>query len=44
MLQYLWYRQVYANWFSSGRTLLHFGAVDWQAVLYVNGHLVCDVM
>ena len=38
----LWYRrsfQVPADW-AGGRVLLHFGAVDWQATVWVNGHSV----
>ena len=27
---------------SRGRTLLHFGAVDWQATVYVNGRQVAN--
>lgn len=37
----LWYRRrftVPAN--ASGKTLLHFGAVDWEATVWVNGTLV----
>jgi hypothetical protein len=38
----LWYRRTFAlprNWFSQ-RVLLHFGAVDWEAVVWVNGRKV----
>ena len=42
VLQYLWYRQVFpTSWFSSGNTLLHFGSVDWQTRVFVNGQEVC---
>lgn len=37
----LWYRRVFTKpltW--SGRTLLHFGAVDWDATVWVNGREV----
>ncbi len=37
--QRLWYRRTFsvpANW-QGKRTLLHFGAVDWEATIYVNG-------
>jgi beta-galactosidase/beta-glucuronidase len=37
---YLWYRLVFdrpAGFSASGVTLLHFGAVDWQTTVYVNG-------
>lgn len=37
--QRLWYRReldVPTNW-QEGRVLLHFGAVDWESVVYVNG-------
>jgi hypothetical protein len=37
---YLWYRNVFPAWFSSGRTVLHFGAVDWQTAVYINGEWV----
>ncbi|MBD8488257.1 beta-galactosidase [Echinicola sp. CAU 1574] len=39
---YLWYRrnlQIDASKLE-GRTLLHFGAVDWETVLYINGKKV----
>ena len=36
---YQMYRTVVDKPFSSGQTLLQFGAVDWQAVVYVNGKL-----
>jgi beta-galactosidase/beta-glucuronidase len=39
---YLWYRRALPAGFdgSSGRVLLHFGAVDWEAVVYVGGENV----
>jgi hypothetical protein len=40
--QYLWYRRTFkappAS--ASGRTLLHFGAVDWETIVTVNGRQV----
>jgi hypothetical protein len=35
----LWYRKIISlpAQFKSGNLLLHFGAVDWQSVVYVNG-------
>lgn len=36
---YQLYRTVVDKPFSKGQTLLQFGAVDWQAVVYVNGKL-----
>lgn len=38
----LWYRrtlEVPAEW-SGGRVLLHFGAVDWEATVWLNGNLL----
>ncbi len=38
----MWYRRVFevpANW-SGKRLLLHFGAVDWQTTVYMNGQQV----
>ncbi|HET8649697.1 MAG TPA: galactose-1-epimerase [Gemmatimonadales bacterium] len=40
--QRLWYRRTFAvpqSW-RRGRVLLHFGAVDWDATVFVNGHRV----
>ena len=35
----MWYRLVFdVHAGNSGRTVLHFGAVDWQATVYLNGH------
>jgi len=37
----MWYRKVFAipkTW--GGRILIHFGAIDWQSKVYVNGQLV----
>lgn len=36
----VWYRRSFAvpeKWKASGRTLLHFGAVDYKATVYING-------
>jgi len=36
----LWYRRTFtvpAHWLPNERVMLHFGAVDWQATVYVNG-------
>jgi len=40
--QRLWYRRGFevAKDFRSGRLLLHFGAVDWEATVWVNGQKV----
>lgn len=40
----LWYRREFKipGMQPQGRLLLHFGAVDWDAVVYVNGKLVGD--
>jgi hypothetical protein len=38
----LWYRRTFTvpkEW-TGGRTLLHFGAVDWQATVWVNGKAI----
>ncbi len=35
--QRLWYHRTFARPTFRGRTLLHFGAVDWDAVIWVNG-------
>ncbi|MCG3123233.1 MAG: Beta-galactosidase [Phycisphaerales bacterium] len=40
----LWYRRTFtvpADW-AGQRIMLNFGAVDWEAVVYVNGHRVGD--
>jgi len=34
----MWYRLTFDAGSSTGNTLLHFGAVDWQATVYLNGH------
>jgi len=41
-MMYLWYRLIFnAPWsLSSGQTLLHFGAVDWETTVYINGEMV----
>jgi beta-galactosidase/beta-glucuronidase len=39
-VSHVWYRRTFeipANWHDK-RVLLHFGAVDWQATVWVNGH------
>ncbi|WP_456408072.1 PA14 domain-containing protein [Caldithrix abyssi] len=39
---YAWYRRLFTvpeDW-ANKEVLLHFGAVDWQATVYVNGHQV----
>ena len=36
--QALWYERVFTLKPGKGRTLLHFGAVDWAAEVYVNGY------
>ncbi len=40
--QWLWYRRAFRAppLAPGGRLLLHFGAVDWEAVIYVNGQVV----
>lgn len=40
--QRLWYRRKFSltEDFSGKRTLLHFGAVDWQCTVWVNGKLI----
>lgn len=40
---YSWYRTLFDNPFASSsgtNTLLHFGAVDWNATVWVNGQQV----
>ncbi len=40
---YAYYRRLFhlpSAW-RKQRILLHFGAVDWQSKIYINGHLVC---
>ena len=37
-----WYQRDVSLLPSNGRTLLHFGAVDYQARVWVNGHLVAE--
>lgn len=34
----MWYRLTFDLAPSSARTLLHFGAVDWQTIVWMNGH------
>ncbi|WP_448698170.1 sugar-binding domain-containing protein [Mucilaginibacter sp. AW1-3] len=36
--QNLWYHRAFISSKTDQRTLLHFGAVDWQATVYINGH------
>lgn len=36
----LWYRKAFSAPTGKGRLLLHFGAVDWQATVWVNGQKV----
>lgn len=38
--KFLWYRLLFDAPFASGRTLLHFGAVDWNATVFLNGAAV----
>ncbi len=40
--QKLWYRRTFATprLAEGGRLLLHFGAVDWQATVWINGQMV----
>jgi hypothetical protein len=40
--EYLWYRRTFAapQHPPGGRVLLHFGAVDWETVVSVNGHQI----
>lgn len=39
----LWYRRIFhVSAPPGGRLLLHFGAVDWEAVVWVNGRLMGD--
>src|SRR5205814_1329948 len=42
--QRLWYRRTFiaAPLASGHRLLLHFGAVDWEAIVFVNGQQVAD--
>jgi hypothetical protein len=42
--QTLWYRRIFRlpEGFNVGRVLLHFGAVDQEATVYVNGKEVCS--
>ena len=37
-----WYQRDFMITAGNGRTLLHFGAVDYQARVWVNGHLVAE--
>ena len=37
-----WYERRFQLALTAGRTLLHFGAVDYQARVWVNGHLVVE--
>lgn len=34
---YLWYKRSFKASKDKGRTILHFGAVDWEATVFVNG-------
>ena len=34
---WLWYRLIFDAPFASGSTLLHFGAIDWNATVFLNG-------
>ena len=36
----LWYRRTFDLSWTSGRTLLHFGAVDWEATVFLNGKMI----
>mmetsp|Transcript_86267 Transcript_86267/g.252342 ORF Transcript_86267/g.252342 Transcript_86267/m.252342 type:complete len:642 (+) Transcript_86267:55-1980(+) len=36
IVQRMWYRLTFDATLAPGRTLLHFGAVDWQATVYLN--------
>lgn len=38
--QRLWYKRTFKVAHSGQRVLLHFGAVDWKAVVYVNGKMM----
>ena len=38
--KFLWYRLLFDAPFSSGNTLLHFGAVDWNTTVYLNGKML----
>jgi len=38
--QRLWYHTTFTTTPSSQKTLLHFGAVDWKATVYLNGQLL----
>jgi hypothetical protein len=38
--KYQWYRLVFNAPWSSGETLIHFGAVDWETTVYVNKEIV----
>ncbi len=40
--QTLWYKRSFSLTPDTGRTLLHFGAVDQTATVYVNGNVVCS--
>ena len=42
--EWLWYRRTFSvpDSFSKKRCILHFGAVDWQCAVYINGTLVCE--
>ncbi|WP_440134802.1 glycoside hydrolase family 2 protein [Chitinophaga sancti] len=38
--QRLWYHTTFKTNSHQQRTLLHFGAIDWKATVYLNGHLI----
>ena len=38
----MWYRTLFAA-FPTNRTLLHFGAVDWQTTVWINGQRMQSV-
>ena len=35
--QHLFYRKIIPKYYLSGRTILHFDAVDWQTSVFLNG-------
>ena len=44
-IQSMWYRLTFditsdANFVAASNTLLHFGAIDWQSSVYMNGMLL----
>ena len=42
LLRYMWYKLVFdtPNSWEQPRTLLHFGAVDWECTVYLNNKVV----